>query len=439
MIGDDVLSDLDALVGLGGGHESTISGAVRPAPTSSAPRGWEPGYKIEPGGGMTVTTMATTANVQHDEGAWVGLVEDLGLAVPDGWVVRLVEAKYDAGAWGRDQMFVEWPDADEREAKGQSRYTKTPALRDPVWRYRFAVVPDTMALITLDADVLMRDALRARRKPKTPLKHVERGLVVVYADSQIGKVGSGGGTRELAARILDRFDRLDDHIRDLRKIGRAPDSAFWMDAGDGIENFDNVTSQAFTNDLSLTEMVRAYRRVTFEGLDRLSRQFDRVTAAACSSNHSQVRRGKDPVGPPTNDWGLEVLSQVQDAFAANEDAYGHVSFAYPEKWRSTVTIDVAGTLVGLAHGHQTSQSNRVPEWWKGQAFGNEPIGAARILISGHWHHLRAQQLADGRLWVQAPTLDNQSDWWSEISGDKSEPGLLVMSVTKDGWDDLRIL
>lgn len=415
----DLLRDLEQLASPSGGRpNNNVAGATRP---TTAPRGWEPGVRYAADGrGMTVTTTAQTVNVQQDQGAWRRMVEDLGLDIPDGYVVRLVEAKYDPAAWHRD-------------GQGEDAVTR------PVWRYRFAVDADPMGVLHADMDTLIRDVMRARRKPKPVLEVVDRALVVVYADAQIGKVGSGGTTRDLAARIVDRFDRLDDHVRDLRKIGRGPTAAYWMDAGDGLENFDNVASQAFTNDLSLTEQVRAYRRVTFEGVGRLARTFDRVVAAVCASNHSQVRRGKDLAGPPTNDWGIEVLSQVADAYSLNPDTYGHVSFVFPEKWRSTVTLDVAGTPIGLAHGHDAPKSDRVPEWWKGQSFGREPIGEARVLITGHWHHLRAQQLADGRLWLQAPTLDNGSDWWAEKSGDQSEPGMMVLSVTKDGWDDLRIL
>lgn len=413
-----LLDDLAALKAPGANHGTTLPGTVRP---ETAPKGWEPGYRVEPGGAMLVTTTAQTANVQHDEHAWHRMVEDLGLTIPEGWRVRLVEAKYDPAAWTRDT-----PDQDK-------------AVTRPVWRYRFAVEPDTRALLAGDLETLIRDAMRTRRKRPKETEDTERALIVVYADAQLGKVGSGGDSRALAARIADRFDRMEDHIRDLRKIGRGPTSAYWMDAGDGLENFDNVTNQAFTNDLTLTEQVRAYRRVVFEGLNRLARLFPDVTAAVCGSNHGQVRRGKDPVGPPINDWGIEVLSQVQDAFAANPDAYGHVKFAYPAEWRSSLALDVAGTRVGLAHGHHASNPNKVPEWWAKQAFGGEPVGDARILITGHWHHLRAQQLADGRLWVQAPTLDNASDWWAELSGDQSVPGMLVLSVTKDGWDDLRLL
>jgi hypothetical protein len=48
-------------------------------------------------------------------------------------------------------------------------------------------------------------------------------------------------------------------------------------------------------------------------------------------------------------------------------------------------------------------------------------------------------MGNGRLWVQAPTLDNGSDWFTGIKGEVSKPGLLVFSSTEYGWDDLRIL
>lgn len=398
---------------------STLPGAQRPAPPL-APRGWEPGVRIDPAGPMFVTTTAQTVNVQQDCSAWQAMVEELGLSVPEGWRVRLVEAKYDPVAWTRD-------------SPEQKRATTRPC-----WRYRFAVEPDPSAEL-VDYDSLIRDACR-RRRTRLPLVDVpERALVVVFADPQIGKVASGGGSLEAARRVGEKLDLLTDHIAGLGHVGRPADVAYWLDAGDGMEGFDNVTSQAFTNDLTITEQVRAYRRLTFEGLDRLAGRFGRVVAATCGSNHTQVRRGKDPVGPASNDWAIEVMSQVAESYARNDEAYGHVSFAFPDRWRDTVALDVAGTTVGLAHGHQAGRLERVPDWWKGQAFGNEPVGHARILVTGHWHHTRVQQLGDGRLWAMAPSLDNGSDWWAQVSGDRSIPGMLVFSVTKDGWDDLRVL
>lgn len=408
--------DLEALTAPARSGQAGPSETVRPKPV--APKGWEPGVRYEAGGTMVVTT-TTDANPAPEH--WRDLVEELGLAVPDGWRVRLAEARHDPAAWHRDE-------------KGEDAVTR------PVWRCRFVVEPPGPAWMGAeDVDALVRDAMRRRRTLRPAVTDVERGLIVVYADPQAGKVGRDGGTPELVARIADRFDKLQDHIRDLNKVGRGPTAAYWLDAGDCIEGFENVASQAFTNDLTLTQQVRVHRRLTFEGLDRLAGLFPRVVAVTCGSNHARVRRGKDAVGPPSDDWGIEALSQVADAYARNPDAYGHVSFVVPEHWRDTVSLDVAGTVVGLAHGHQYRRPDAAIDWWRGQTFGRQPVADAQILISGHFHHFAARQAGAGRLHIQAPTLDNGSDWFAGLSGEVSQQGLLVLSVTADGWDDLRIL
>ncbi|RZU28324.1 hypothetical protein EV284_6490 [Streptomyces sp. BK022] len=412
-------AELDALLEPAAAAQSGPTQVVRPQP--AAPRGWESGVRWEPDGTMVVT--APPAETQPAGGVeeWRRRVEEMGLAVPDGFTVRLVEAKHDPAAWHRDKQ-------------GEDAVTRA------VWRCRYVIEPAAPAWKSAgDLDALVRDAMRRRRKPRTAVDTAERALVVVYADAQAGKVGRDGGTPELVARIADRFDRLDDHIRDLKTVGRAPSAAYWMDAGDCVEGFENTAAQAFTNDLTLTEMIRVHRRLTFEGLDRLAGRFGRVVAATCGSNHARVRRGKDAVGPPVDDWGIEVMSQVADAYARNQDAYGHVSFVMPERWRDTVSLDVAGTVVGLAHGHQYPRPEKAGDWWRGQTFGRQPVADAQILISGHYHHFRAQQMGHGRLHIQAPTLDNGSDWYTVRSGEVSTAGLLVFSVGPDGWDDLRIL
>ncbi|MFF9901237.1 hypothetical protein [Streptomyces longispororuber] len=411
-------SDLQALLEPASHGQRQAAQVQRAYP--AAPRGWETGVRYEAGGTMVVTAPPAD-QPPAGEADWRARVEEMGLAVPDGFRVRLVEAKHDPAAWHRD-------------VQGEDAVTRA------VWRCRYVIEPAQPAWMSLgDVDALVRDAMRRRRKPRAAVDTAERALVVVYADAQAGKVGRDGGTPELVARIAERFDRLDDHIRDLKTVGRAPSVAYWADAGDCVEGFENVASQAFTNDLTLTEMVRVHRRVTFEGLDRLAGKFGRVVAATCGSNHARVRRGKDAVGPPVDDWGIEVMSQIADAYARNQDAYGHVSFVMPERWRDTVSLDVAGRIVGLAHGHQYARPEKAGDWWRGQTFGRQPVADADILITGHFHHFRAQQVGDGRLWIQAPTLDNGSDWHTVRSGEVSASGLLVFSVGPDGWDDLRIL
>jgi hypothetical protein len=269
---------------------------------------------------------------------------------------------------------------------------------------------------------------------------VEGGLYLAGRDMVIThNCDRRGGTPELIARIAEKFDRLQDHVRDLKTLGRPVDSAYWMDAGDCVEGQQNVASQLATNDLTMTEMVRLHRRLTFDGLSRLARQFDSVTAAVCASNHAQHRINGKVVGPPSDDWGIETMQQVADAFNCNPDSFGHVKFILPEKWEETVSVDVAGTVVGLSHGHQVRGPGKVVDWWRGQTFGEQPVAAAKILLTGHFHHFRAEEVGSGKLWVQAPALDNGSSWYANRTGDDSRAGLLVFSVGADGWSDLVIL
>lgn len=444
-----LIRDITALTQPGATHPTTIKGTARPSATTTPggyltgttnPKGWEPGVKWADAGAMTVTTPGMIANITRDEAAWRQMVTDLGLEIPPGFEVRLVEAKFDPAAWHRDTEFVRYPDDAEENLAGKS--TKAPAVTRPVWRYRFAVEPASARMHLEDVDRIMAEVLAARaHTPRaTAPTATRRALNVVYADPQAGKVALLGGTEALAHRVADCFDLLQDHIRDLALVGRPATEATWLDGGDCIEGFSNVRSQERTNDLQLTQQVRASRRITTAGLRFLADRFDTVQALTCGSNHGRVRDGKDPVGPASDDWGIEVLSAVQDAFALNPDAYGHVRFGYPHDQRDTLAADSGGLLVGLAHGHQWSNpdTKAVRDWWKGQTFGRQPVADARILVTGHFHHLAAREMGDGRLWIQAPTIDSGSDWFTQRSGEVSQPGLLVFSTTEHGWDDLRI-
>ena len=415
---------LEQLIPPGGTYTTTTNttGGFTVRPTAPAPKGWEPGVKYHPNGSMEVTSVATTDDVQRaGEAKWRTMVEELGLSVPDGFIVRMTQASYDPAAWHRDKQ-------------GEDAVTRG------VWRYKFAVERDTGRMHTDDVDRIISEVLR-RRRPRRPALEAppRRSINVVYADAQAGKVALMGGTRELAAGVAECFDMLTDHLRDLKRVGRAPDEAAWLDAGDCIESFQNTRSQAQTNDLTLTQQVRVHRRITMHGLDYLAGRFDQVTAATCGSNHARNRDGKDALAGPQDDWGIEIQSQVQDAYAMNPGAYGHVRFAYPPAFRESLCLDLGGLPVGMAHGHQVNRPEAMVDWWKKQTFGEQPVEQARVLVTGHYHHFAAKEVGNGRLWVQAPTMDGGSDWFTVRSGEVSRRGILVFSTTEDGWDDLRIL
>lgn len=291
----------------------------------------------------------------------------------------------------------------------------------------------------LDLPSLFTLARRARRKPRETPERPRRGTVVCYADPQTGKVASRGGTRELIARVNESLAMLEDYCDEMRS-----DVAYLLDAGDAIEGFENVPAQMHTNDLSLPRQIEVASDILFEFADTLAKRHDGVVVAGVGSNHCRWRKGKGAIGLPGDDWGLHMLRQLRKALAMN-DAYKHVSVVWPSDHDETLALDVCGTVVGLAHGHQVSRPHLIPDWWAKQTHGGQNIAQASILVTGHFHSFQTQ--ATGRdpwhnrekRWFQCPTLDNGSDWFRSIAGEDSDPGLLVFTVDENGWDNLRVL
>ena len=157
---------------------------------------------------------------------------------------------------------------------------------------------------------------------------------------------------------------------------------------------------------------------------------------AVPSNHTAWRNGKQNLGRPGDDLGLLCHRQVEKvAKAAGIDAQWH----FPPMYDEAVTLDVRGTILGMVHGNQYGPGGG-SKYWAAQQHGGQPIGAADILLTGHYHHLRIEptgrnpHTGRSKWWLQAPTVDNGSDWFRNLAGDDSDPGLLVFDITDDGFD-----
>ena len=188
-----------------------------------------------------------------------------------------------------------------------------------------------------------------------------------------------------------------------------------------------VQTCALRSDLAGTEV---YRFV------ELMQRHGRVDVVAVTSNHTAWRRGKQQLGRPSDDLGLFVHKQVEKvAKAAGIDA----AWTFPAPYDESVTLDVDGTIVGLVHGNQFG-AGRAVDWWAKQTHGGQPVGAADILVSGHYHHLSilptGRNPYSGRTkWhLQAPTVDSGSDWFRNLQGDDSDPGLLVFDIDDNGFN-----
>lgn len=258
----------------------------------------------------------------------------------------------------------------------------------------------------------------------------DRATIVVWADPQIGKTGSRGGTAELIARSTIIREKLDALLAE-----RAPDQIMIADAGDGIEGFESGGNPMFTNDLSLSGQLDTYGTELFEYIN-LAHAYAPVTVAGIPSNHAAWRCGKQNLGKPSDDLGLFMHKQVQRVTdAANMD----VQWVKPAEYDESVSVDFYGTRVGLVHGNQFGPGQAVT-WWQKQAFGAQAAANADVLVHGHYHSFSAsvagRNPATGRqrYCLGAPTLDNGSDWFRQVQGRDSDPGLMVFDVTPDGFD-----
>jgi len=71
--------------------------------------------------------------------------------------------------------------------------------------------------------------------------------------------------------------------------------------------------------------------------------------------------------------------------------------------------------------------------------GKQPAGEASVLVTGHYHHLRVVATGGARTWIQAPSLDNGSPWYTRQTGEAAPSGLLTFTAGRGGWDRLRVL
>jgi hypothetical protein len=390
----------------------------------AAPRGWEPGVPELFDDGVPRVIVTPAVEQLEDEAAWGDVVASMGIVLPPGYRLRMTGATFDPAAWTRDQPFVPGTEGESNR--------KMPAVTRPLWRYRFAVEPAPVDLRD-DPDLLAlyRELGKSKRKPKAPRETApQRAVCVVWADLQVGKTDKRGGTAALLERVDGKLAALDEWLDSLDLTDA--DAGYLLDAGDIVEGFENTPQQARTNDLQQTEQVRVARRTTAGALLRLERRFGSLTYATCGSNHCRVRRGKDALADPLDDWGIEIGAQLMDGFALNP-AFEHVRFVFPEPWQETLALEVVpGKTVGLAHGHQVNRPGAMDEWWADQRTG--PVADVDVLVHGHFHHARMQEVWEDRWLLGAPTLDNGSSWHENTAGRGSGARLMAFVVDEHGLD-----
>lgn len=268
--------------------------------------------------------------------------------------------------------------------------------------------------------------------------HANGIFVVPIADLQAGKI-DGGGT----AALVDRFGRIVQEIREKIEREGGADLIIIPVLGDCIEGLVSQGGKLVSRlDISITEQVRVYRRLLTHIIAELSPYAHRVIVPVLPGNHDETYRLVQQ--PVTDSWAIEGASAVADAMEDNPK-YNHVKFLFPDDEELVIALNVGGMekpfVLGFTHGHLAKSPNSVEAWWGKQSFGKQRAGDADILFSGHFHHLRVEQMGSGRTWIQAPALDGGSDWFRRTDGSVCPAGMISMWVTPGqgiGWEGLTI-
>jgi predicted phosphodiesterase len=273
------------------------------------------------------------------------------------------------------------------------------------------------------------------RKPQNALVSPV-AYVVVLADTQVGKI-DGDGSEGIIKNVLHKTDLAVARLKELRKAGREIDTIYLPQLGDCIEGMNSQGGKhIWRTDLDLTSQIRVYRRLLLHMVKTFAPLADKVIVPCVPGNHDEaVRVGNSMATTYTDSFALDAASAVADALADHPD-YKHVSFVFPKYDTLSVTLDMAGTVVGLIHGHQCR--GKAVEWWKNMAHGQQDIGEATLLLSGHYHHLRIEQ-SGRKTWIQTPALDGGSQWFENSSGQAAPAGMLTLTVGQGRWDDAKIL
>ena len=295
--------------------------------------------------------------------------------------------------------------------------------------YRFQFRKRTAGI---DLPLLMAEAKRKVKLPKPELKVSDKALVVMWSDLQVGKVDYRGNSQTLIERVRLMQSRLMNKIKEVK-----PDRVIFADLGDTVENFGNAAdlAQLQSNDLSIMEQVDLSITLAYETLVMIAEKVPQITYASIGSNHCQWRVNKQVVGKASDDWGVFIGRQL--ARLSKEKSLP-ITFLEPQPHDESLAIDVFNDgfhILGIVHGHQAKRPDMMATWWRGQAFGRQPVADASLLIHGHWHHLRVTEMGStprgtSRFLVMAPTMDNGSGWWRKVTGEDSVPGLGVLVLEK---------
>jgi len=288
--------------------------------------------------------------------------------------------------------------------------------------------------------------LQRHVKSKKPLKVSKQkgshAFFYICADWQFGKeeYNANWGSDDTVNYIKQSILKAQQQIKNLNKNGDIVDEIYIIGVGDLIENcFGYFDHQPFNISLTKTEQEHIARLMVIEILDGLLKLAPKIIIGGVVGNHGENRSGKNSIVTSRLDNSDTQIFQIVGEIINRRERYKHVKTIVPDEFY--LTLEAKGKRLTFYHGHMTggggNSETKLINWWKNQAMARLPAGTSDLLITGHYHHLRVIT-ERGRTWIQSPSLDTSKELEARM-GLTTSHGVVTFTVSKNGWDNLKIL
>lgn len=250
------------------------------------------------------------------------------------------------------------------------------------------------------------------------------GAAVAIGDMQFGQ-----GVDDPFEAIENTLSAIDQAADKLEQLGGAEELLVaWL--GDHIEGFvSQGGANTWRTKLTLSEQIRATRRVMYYAIERFYPLTNRLVMAAIGGNHGEAQRiaGKGVTRYDDN-HDVEALNAVAEALSM-AGTYRDVEIYVPERDELSLAVEVGGLTWGLTHGDKYRAGKHF-EWWEQQTFHGGPVASADVLLAGHYHYLLVHE--QGRkLFIQVPTLGTDGMWWAHQHGARPHPGIVLATIENE--------
>jgi predicted phosphodiesterase len=371
-----------------------------PPPVPKNRRGeWSFSQEFDPHDLNSSTITATSQDKLEGDEAIQKFIVAQGGVIPKGYRAILIEARHQTHGWTRSQ-----PDTD--------------ATTRPTWFYKFRIEPVGN---TRNIDELI--ALVGKRKPATKsTTTTDTVFHFIVGDTQLGKVDGDG-----VLGTVNRWEQsIETAVTKWKQNGKPPVHLSLV--GDCIEGNQSQNGRnMWRTSLTVTEQTRILRRMILRTIDAFITAPD-ITFTVVNGNHDQVQRFQET--REDDGHATEAAIAVREALDTNKERYGHVKIYVPQMDRGHLVINLRGTSMVVAHGHQWQRTKSL-DWWKSQSFHNDNTHQAHILIHGHEHEFSVRSAKD-RLVICAPTMESESTWFSNKYGGQAMRGAVIFTTTEGG-------